>query len=96
MKPSPTQGRVISFRGRKLDSRAARWSVCLARIIVALASLVFFLVAVMIVKAGIRDGSWGLAAVGALVALGALGLMWAGFTSKGKDVLEAAFILLTR
>ena len=72
-----------------------RWSVFLARIVVAFASLLFLLVAMMVINAGIRDGSWGLAAVGALLALGALGLIWAGFTSKGKDVCEAAIILLT-
>jgi hypothetical protein len=96
VKPSSTKAPMVSFKSRKIESRAVRWSLFLARIVVALASLLFFLVAVMVIKVGIRDGSWGLAAVGALLVVGALGLIWAGFTSKGKDVCEAAIILLIR
>ena len=95
MRASSTKAPMVDFKGRRIESRTVRWSVFFARIVVALASLLFLLVAMMVIKVGIRDSSWGLAAVGALVGLGALGLMWAGFTSKGKDVCEAAIFLLT-
>jgi len=93
MKPQQ-KGRLISFRGRVIESRAHKRVVFLARIIVGIAAVLFLAIAVAVIKAGFNEDSLGLAAVGGVLALGALGLIWAGFTSNGRDVCEAAITLL--
>jgi hypothetical protein len=84
----------IRFRGRVIESRTQKFLVFVARLVVGLAGLLFFLLALMVIKAGIGDHSLSLAAVGSLLALSALILVWAGFTSNGRDVCEAALIFL--
>ena len=91
----PSRKRVpISFRGRVIESRTQRGIVLLGRIVVAVFGIIFFAIALLVIKAGMNDGSWGLGALGGVLALGALGLIWAGFTSNGRDVCEAAIAFL--
>ena len=85
---------LISFKGRRIESRRHKVMVFLARVVVACGGLLFFFISLPVTMTGIRDHSWGLVAVGGLLGLGSLGLIWAGCTSRGKDVCEAAFILL--
>lgn len=84
----------ITFKGRRIETRWQRLIVFLARIVVVLSGLGFLGFSALIIMLGVNDKSWGLVAVGGVVALGSLGLMWAACTSKGKDVCTAAVILL--
>ena len=93
MKPRRARG-PISFRGRVIESRAQKVGVFVCRLVVAVFGLIFFGIALLVIKAGLNDESWGLSALGGVLALGALGLLWAGFTSNGRDICEAAIGLL--
>ena len=84
------------FQGRVIESRAQKSMVVVCRVVVAIFGVAFFAVALLVVKAGLNEDSLGLATVGGVLALGALGLIWAGLTSKGRDVCEAAVLLISR
>jgi hypothetical protein len=68
----------------------------IARVIVALVGNLFFLVAMMVIEGGMEDDSLGLAAAGLLIAVAALALIWASFTSNGRGVFTAAILFLSR
>jgi hypothetical protein len=85
----------ISFRGCQIETPAQRWGVRIARVIVALAGCLFFLVAVMVIQSGVQEDSLGLAAGGVVIALASLALIWAAFTSNGRDVCAAAILFLS-
>jgi hypothetical protein len=93
MKPQRIR-RPIRFRGRAIESRAQKVGVFVCRLVVAVFGLIFFAIGLLVIKAGYNDDSWGLSALGGVLALGALGLIWAGFSSNGRDVCEAAVALL--
>lgn len=94
MKPLRPRG-PIRFEGCPIETRLQRWSVFIARVIVVLAGSLFFLVGLMVIKSGMQDDSFGLAAGGGLIALAALSLIWAAFTSNGRDVCAAAILFLS-
>ena len=76
--------------GCPIETRAQRWGVWIAQVIVALAGNLFFLVGLMVVEGGMEDDSLGLAAAGLLIAGAALALIWASFTSNGRGVFASA------
>lgn len=84
---------LIRFGGCPLETRAQRWGVVIARIVVALAGGLFLLIGVMVINSGVQDDSLLLASGGALIAMASLALIWAGFTSNGRDVCAAAVLL---
>ena len=95
MKPSQERA-PVPIKDRVIESRAQKCMACACRIVVAVFGVIFFAVGLLVIKAGLNESSWGLVALGGVGALGALGLIWAGFTSKGRDVCDAAVLLISR
>ena len=85
----------VSFSGCQIETRAQRWGVWIARVIVVLAGCLSFLIAVMVIQSGVQEDSLGLAAGGVVIALASLALIWAAFTSNGRDVCSAAILFLS-
>ena len=84
----------ISFNGRQIEPPWFRMLVLISRVIVVAAGLVLLVVAILVIKSGVVDESWGTAAAGGILVLGALAVVWAACTSKARDVCQAAALLI--
>ena len=85
---------LIRFKIRREEGKNPKTFILAARVIVGLMGLLFLLIAVGVFVSGIRESSWGVATLSAILGLGAAFLIWSAITSNRRDVCDAAIVFL--